>query len=359
MANTELEKKRAEKGALSFYHFMMLLCLAVHSFLIILFFYMDVFPMIIMNGVSSFFYFMGVVFVKNTRKIRIWLLLVYSEIIVHSVLCNMIVGWGYGFELYAIMLIPAVYYVTFLADGKDKCFKEAGILNVINIAALIISTFLSGDSNKLESGVSMELPLASIFNVNLIIASLAMIMYSVFFVKSIAEINEKLETKGEELNFLATHDALTGLRNRHYIQTDFDLISSGDEPFCLLLGDVDDFKKINDTYGHNCGDHCLIYVADTIDKIVGDDGIVCRWGGEEFLAIMRLPGEEGIKRAEEICQKLREVLLQFETHTVAVTMTIGFATGEESKDGNELIRMVDDRLYIGKNNGKNQVVSEG
>jgi diguanylate cyclase len=99
-------------------------------------------------------------------------------------------------------------------------------------------------------------------------------------------------------------------------------------------------------------------VADAIIKSVADDGIVCRWGGEEFLAILELTAQEGYKRAEEMRQRLCEALLRTEGYTITLSMTVGFATSHDTRDTEELIHLVDERLYKGKNKGKNQVVAE-
>ncbi len=117
---------------------------------------------------------------------------------------------------------------------------------------------------------------------NLIVSAVCLIFFSLYFVRSIKASYMLLEKKTKELHFLANHDALTGLRNRHNIKLDFEKIVETSEDFCVMLADVDDFKKINDTYGHTCGDRCLIYVADAIIKSVADDGSYAAGAARNF-----------------------------------------------------------------------------
>ena len=143
------------------------------------------------------------------------------------------------------------------------------------------------------------------------------------------------------------------------------------------MGDLDSFKKINDTYGHGCGDLVLKSVADLILDMTGENEIACRWGGEEMVVVFMGEREEALKRLEELRHKIEDLKLTYSGLDIHVTMTFGFADSEEiglaiseinleKKDEPEaltkrfgvesLISMVDKRLYTGKGSGKNVVV---
>ena len=145
------------------------------------------------------------------------------------------------------------------------------------------------------------------------------------------------------------------------------------------MGDLDSFKKINDTYGHGCGDLVLKSVADIINNNTGADEIACRWGGEEMVVVFMGERPEALERLEKIRTQIEALSLEYEGLHVKVTMTFGFADSGEIaralKESNaeksepseasskrygmeSLISMADKRLYTGKGSGKNVVVDK-
>ncbi len=161
----------------------------------------------------------------------------------------------------------------------------------------------------------------------------------------------------------ANTDKLTGLHNRRYLQ---DILSPmyresnlRDKELALLMIDVDFFKKINDTYGHLTGDLVLKRVAQVLKSKLYAHDIMVRYGGEEFLILLK---DTNIKVAEEVGQKLRaaveEMTWDFTVEPVKITISIGIASNRTvvSEDSEELVRMADRSLYVAKNRGRNTVV---
>ena len=165
-----------------------------------------------------------------------------------------------------------------------------------------------------------------------------------------------LSSKNDELNFLANYDPLTKLRNRHHIADVFKDYEKGTKPFCVILGDIDDFKRINDTYSHDCGDKVLVTVSETIRKSIGDKGVICRWGGEEILVIISGKSEECFELMENIRLEIQNSRMSFGIKQINVTMTFGFTDYSEAMSIEKLVSIADKRLYEGKRNGKNQIV---
>ncbi|MCR4735103.1 MAG: diguanylate cyclase [Treponema sp.] len=156
------------------------------------------------------------------------------------------------------------------------------------------------------------------------------------------------------------YDTLTHLLNRKKLDKVINhAMKSADEKnkeFCILLFDLDNFKNINDTYGHAFGDKVLIALANQIRNGKGEKDIAFRWGGEEFLIICRSNSAASYNLAEKIRKSIENVKLQAENNIVSVTVTIGLATYHKGDTYKKLFREADENLYIGKNNGKNQVV---
>lgn len=132
--------------------------------------------------------------------------------------------------------------------------------------------------------------------------------------------------------------------------------------FSIAIMDIDDFKKINDTYGHQAGDVVLRQIVSLIKNLIFSRDIVCRYGGEEFAVIFTEGSKEGALRSAE---RIREEVEKYnfyisnEMREGHITVSIGFATFDEAySDGIcNVLRVADDRLYKAKATGKNKVVS--
>lgn len=164
-----------------------------------------------------------------------------------------------------------------------------------------------------------------------------------------------------ELEKLAGYDALTLLHNRRsmrgLISSTMKQAESGRGTFSLLMCDLDNFKRINDTYGHDCGDLILKTVANIISCDVRKDDCVFRYGGEEILVMVRADKEITSHVAERIRRDIEQERINYNEKDIGITVTIGVASYRAGAGVDELIKIADERLYFGKNNGKNQVVA--
>ena len=176
---------------------------------------------------------------------------------------------------------------------------------------------------------------------------------------------EALEKANEQLRVMSVTDALTGLSNRRYLDEyyleKFELMARMREPLGILLADIDHFKLINDTYGHQAGDQCLIQVADRIRQIIRNkDCLAARYGGEEFIII--LPGvgqQDTLKVANSLLNALRYRPVSVKGQAISVTISIGAvaARPKGSDDPDLLLKRADELLYAAKNGGRDRVVS--
>ncbi len=168
--------------------------------------------------------------------------------------------------------------------------------------------------------------------------------------------NELLYEKNRQLDFMANYDMLTKLNNRYSMLKFYQQYAQSQKPYCVILGDIDNFKSVNDTYGHSCGDVVLSSIADLIKKNLPDTSIVCRWGGEEFLILMYGNNTYAVSVMETIIEQIRSTAISYNENTLHITMTFGIAFYEERADIEKLITLADERLYHGKKHGKNQIV---
>ena len=157
-------------------------------------------------------------------------------------------------------------------------------------------------------------------------------------------------------------DPLTKLYNRRYLEDtlprELSRAQRSEQPLTVLLMDIDHFKKVNDTYGHDAGDAVLAAFAKMLTTKVRKEDVACRWGGEEFLLILGAANEDLAKaRAQEICDTSRGLKIIFQGKPIPITVSIGAAIfPSHGETPEELIRNADLSLYKAKQGGRDQVV---
>ena len=183
------------------------------------------------------------------------------------------------------------------------------------------------------------------------------------------EANDKLRGQLEEIENLhvalqeqAIRDSLTGCFNRRYLDETLEreLSRSRREgyPLSLVILDLDHFKQINDTYGHQAGDQALVVLAETLRADIRHEDVLCRYGGEEFIILMpHMPLATAAERAEAWRQKIADIRVPFGKFELTFTTSAGVAAyPDHGKTPDELSQSADLALYLAKNGGRNRVV---
>lgn len=328
--------------------------LSIHMVLMFLFYALGIKILAYFNIVSVLIYLVGILIVKNKRLTGVWLAVMFLEVVVHASLCNYLLGWSYGFSLYGLMIIPVTYYISYMEKNVKHSASGSTILSMIDVAA-VVTTCLIGKNCAAFPYLTLTTE-RTIFAMNMCICALALILYCSLFTSEIKAATDVLEEKNKALDFLANYDELTKLRNRHHMSEVFDSYINGSRPYCVVLGDIDDFKQVNDRYGHQCGDDVLVQISGIITRSVGNHGVVCRWGGEEILIILSGEGDNAYELVETMRREIRGYRMPFNDTEVSVTMTFGISDHTEAKSFEKLIAIADSRLYEGKRSGKNKVV---
>lgn len=160
----------------------------------------------------------------------------------------------------------------------------------------------------------------------------------------------------------AMEDPLTGLRNRRGLHAHYERRIATlriYEKASIIMCDIDHFKHVNDTYGHNAGDEVLKYVANLLQSSIRIDDGAFRWGGEEF--ILLLPHKstaEAIVLAERLRSLIEESVISFEGTDIKITMSFGVSEINPELTTEENVEAVDAKLYYAKEHGRNRVISE-
>ncbi|MEM8703660.1 MAG: diguanylate cyclase [Pseudomonadota bacterium] len=176
----------------------------------------------------------------------------------------------------------------------------------------------------------------------------------------ISRLSSQLAESERKNHHFANHDALTGLPNRHHFsdRLAYSIDSLPDAGFALFACDLDRFKPINDTHGHEAGDRVLCCVADRFKHQFSDDSVVCRIGGDEFIVLVTK--YESVTELEEIAESLRKSMaVPIEIgggNSVQIGVSVGIATAPEcGLNDKDLIRLADLALYRAKENGRDKV----
>ena len=282
----------------------------------------------------------------HKKRMDLYVVMVYLEIEVYMIAATICLGFNYGFHFYCFSLASLSFYMYYL--GKQLNTKKA---NPLVTSFMIIVIFLACTGYTLINGpvyvINRRIELMFLYS-NAIAVFACIIGYGQLVLKIVLVQEDKLSE-------MALTDRLTGLFNRHYMISHLEERRAELSPDCwLAMVDIDNFKRINDAYGHNCGDYVLVTLSQIMREVCADC-VLSRWGGEEFL----ITGRGEVLRAE-ILEKLRATVehtrFTHQEQDVAVTITLGTSFYQQDQSLDSWIQSADDKLYVGKNGGKNRIV---
>lgn len=241
--------------------------------------------------------------------------------------------------------------VTYSIRGLKK-----GTVDIIAFLFAVIAGFIITDSFNIYDYQPEALPL------RVVISFIIVALLSGFYERSREKYNEKIVALSIKNERLATIDHLTDLPNRRFMMKELaqlkHLRKKTKQPYVILLADVDNFKKINDNYGHDFGDEALTQLANILKKSLPKQAIASRWGGEEFLiALPNSDKEQGQSIAEKIHAELQKKPVRMNGNSVVLTISIGLAQSQLTTTIAQDIKLADERLYKAKEQGKNRTCS--
>ena len=281
-------------------------------------------------------------FLISKDKLTVYVRMVYGWLTLYMSIATICLGYGFGFHLYSMSMIPIIFYTEYMAYRLGTKTINTTVYSALVIVAYLASTGFSAYAKPIyETG----LRIAGAFWVFNSLAVLSLVVfYSRLMIKMII-------TSEKQLSDRANKDRLTGLYNRHYMMERLKEANENDSPCGIAMIDIDNFKSINDKYGHSAGDEVLIKVSQAIE-LTCKDCIVSRWGGEEFLILTN--GNSAL--IEQLRKTVEAMTIDFEGQPIKVTLTAGFEPKSKHISLDKWIVSADEKLYLGKNSGKNRVV---
>ena len=307
----------------------------------------------LMSGISLLsicFYFLAFSLAKS-EKLSIYVYSVAIEILISMVFSVVCLGLTCNFQLFLIDAMFFIFAMDYMVLRKKNKNHIAILFCCVYAIALILLYTIDGFYTplyELAPVVSRSISI-SILSIAVILIIICM-MYLLQFMSSEEGAMEKQ----------AQFDALTEIPNRFFMMAElrniFEADNQGD--YYLAMIDIDDFKKINDSFGHNVGDDALKILARTIvNKARGVELSYCRWGGEEFLLLGKcVNGEVPKNFLDELRVEINSKTFWTSKGSGRMTVTIGAGKYKVGQDYKEWINFVDKQLYVGKCTGKNKVV---
>ncbi len=289
----------------------------------------------------------------GTYRARTMALVIAGNFI--SLLCIMsgfaLLGPSVSIQSFFIVIVVACYFSGY------GYYKAKGIYTVfVFLLYYIVEAHLNQVIPIIPFSISGQFFIA-LMNISVSFWCVAIVCY--VYSKDSQHLEGKLIEYNKFLRQQASTDTLTGLHNRRSANDFIEkLIKRNDEKgFCVCMCDIDFFKKVNDSYGHDIGDKVLAGVAQTLVESVSEECLVSRWGGEEFLIVFpNMNGDEARAVVDIIRSRIKKI--QFDTGSAKFSITVTYGLAEYGFDGNSdaLVKEADDKLYLGKENGRDQIV---
>ncbi len=286
-------------------------------------------------------------FVIFMDKLNVYARMVYFWITIYMGVATVCLGYSYGFHLYCYSLMPTVFVTEYLTYKLKQPRMHPVLASCIIGAVSLVSTTYVAVSGPVYERDQKFAAVFWAFNTAAVVAFI--IVYSHYLIRAIIR-SEK------QLMDIAHIDRLTGLYNRHYMLDRLESLPDTSGTGFLAMADIDHFKRINDTYGHNAGDEVLRAVSASMQKVCTGCEIA-RWGGEEFLILSPAPIQDGIEMLEDMRRRIEAIPVTCGEEQIRVTVTIGITPREPGQSIDNWIQSVDQKLYTGKNAGRNTLIT--
>ena len=299
------------------------------------------------NLCSVVYYSVVFIFVAQRKRYGLTVALIHIETYLFVTIQTILFGWDAGFYMFLAGMASLVYFCPFRSRFIPYLFS------LFHILLFYILHFYTSNSIPYLHDSKEVIQILFLFNS---ISSFIVILYAAYVSKVSAIVGrQELLEENENLQKLSNYDQLTGLYSRLYLKQCYGECKSSRS--VLAIGDIDDFKHVNDTYGHICGDYILKELADMMRTHLDPNTFLCRWGGEEFIIIF--PDNSLYETADMLtafCKIVEKHLFCYENVTIPITITFGISRGMVNTPLAKWIDTADSMLYKGKQTGKNKVV---
>lgn len=277
--------------------------------------------------------------------------LIFMDLVTLILACvgTSLYSWDSFFYAYIYFIMLALFFYTKLSPKSQIICVSA------NAAVLLLLAMLKCNTRG-RIGTTPFVTACNILTFTGLILAVGLSFASKF-----ARTEYKLYQYNLQLKKLAGSDPLTGLMNRRNMLSMIDEIIprmvNGVDMMSVAIGDIDFFKKVNDSRGHDCGDYVLKELSKLFESFMEHKGYAARWGGEEFLFVfVHGNADDAYVDLETLRNTIEKKTFEFADHEFKITMTFGLEEHNVNEDIDETIKKADEKLYMGKESGRNKVV---
>ena len=318
------------------------LYLALHIFYLILFIVAKLYILVwVTAGVIALYLLFFLLIWK--KKYYLYALLCGNEFFAFIAVTTLMLGFNTGFHFYLIALCVVSFFTSYFS--KKKAVKGSIIWVALSLAiylTLYFVTTFNPPYYQIEKWLEITL-----FTTHSVVVFAFIATYLIIFIKYALSLEKKIMNQSRT-------DELTQIGNRYALFDYFEQESKDHK--IVALFDIDDFKNINDKYGHVTGDFILKRVAEISSSLLEGD-FVCRYGGEEFVVVMEDDKFEVIfNKLESLRTRIEKESFEFNNYKINLTITIGASKYEDDISLEKWVNLADEKMYFGKNSGKNKTV---
>ena len=319
-----------------------ILYLVLHVFYLVLFLIAKLYILVYVTaGVIALYIFFFFLIYK--KKYYPYALLCGNEFFAYIAVTTVMLGFNTGFHFYLIALCIVSFFTTYFSKSKNL---KGSLIWVGLSLAIYLTLYFVTKFNAPYYVIDQWLEI-TLFTTHAIVVFLFIASYLLVFLKYALSLEKKIMNQSRT-------DELTQIGNRYALFDYFEAESKDDK--IVALFDIDDFKNINDKYGHVTGDFILKRVAELATENL-KDSFVCRYGGEEFVVVFNSDNFDAvIEELETFRKNIEKETFEFENAKINLTITIGVSQYKDDISLEKWVELADEKMYFGKNNGKNKIV---
>lgn len=317
--------------------------LVLHIFYLVLFIISGLTVLSIVTGAIIAFYVFSYWLIK-IKKYYLYALICGNVFFGFITVTSLMAGFSTGFHFYLIGLCIVSFFTSYFSKSKDI---KGSIVWVGLSLAIYLTLYLVSQFNEPYYRIENWLEI-TLFTTNAVVLFGFIASYMVVFLKYALSLEKKIMNESRT-------DELTQIKNRYGLYDYFEMMEDKSNKV-LALFDIDDFKAVNDRYGHAGGDYVLKRIAEIATKELSDC-FVCRYGGEEFVIVFEENDEVTVvERLEALRKKIENEKFGFEGDDIHITITIGAAKNLGDLSLERWVEEADEKMYSGKKSGKNKTV---
>jgi diguanylate cyclase (GGDEF)-like protein len=353
-----MKKKKLVGRSLRILYLMLAGMVLAHIFYVFYFRAVGSFFMSFFNVFSVAFY-IGLFVVFLNKKYLGVMIFLFTEVCAHAFFAAIVVGPGSGFDLFIICIVFSIFLVKNITLASRKVIYALYAFAFVTLISMQLAP--SCFDLSMFRVYLTEDQTSFIFLVNAVLSFIMVLFLSIIFLDDVEKDKKILKRQNARLLELARVDSLTGLLNRRAmkqrLENAFYAKSNYGVEFVVAIMDIDNFKQINDEFGHSCGDQVIKKLASIVQRKIRETDYVCRWGGDEVLILLNKSSLDGaVSTMKRIYYQISNTKMKYEQETINITVTIGICSSKDYYLLQDIIVEADRRLYRGKRKGKNRIV---